>query len=82
MEEHELLQAVLEARLENAGDDGAMTAREISRETGLSIDRTRLFLGELQKEGKINVVWTKRPTLTTPLTGSMLKVPGYVYSRA
>jgi hypothetical protein len=79
MEEHILLAAVLEARLENADDDGAMTVKEIAKETNLSIARTRLFLADLQEEDKIDVVWTKRPTITTPLTGTMLRVPGYVF---
>jgi DNA-binding transcriptional regulator LsrR (DeoR family) len=81
MEEHELLQAVLEARLDSADDDGAMTAREIATKTGMTIPRVRLMLDDLRKQKKITVMWTKRDTLTTPLTGTMTRVPGYVFVR-
>lgn len=81
MEEHELLAAVLEARLESADDDGAMTAKEIAKEVGMGIQKTRALLNELQDNGMIQVVWTKRPTLSTPLTGTMLPVYGYVFVR-
>jgi len=78
MTEHELLQAILEAKkIQQDADDKALTMEEITEKSNLSDKKARKLVKELMSSGKVEVVYVQRETITTPLTGRLYPKPGY-----
>jgi hypothetical protein len=80
MDERELVQAVIDAGLDTTWEDNveAMTTAEIAEASGLSPKIVRELLKAMIKESYIDTVYVLRPTMKTPLTGKLARVPGYM----
>ena len=78
MTEHDLLQAILEAKkIQEDADDDALTMAEIAEELAMSDKKARKVIKELMSSGKVEVIYVQRETITTPLTGRLYPKPGY-----
>ncbi len=69
----DLLSALLAAQTQEGDDGRALTSQEIQERTGWSDKRVRARLHELQRAGKLSVVWVQRLNLF----GAMQARPGY-----
>ena len=79
MDEHELIQAILDAGLDIGLDEDAdaLTTNEIAASSSMSIPQIRTLLKSLMKHGYVEVTYVMRETIRTPLTGKLTRVPGY-----
>lgn len=78
MDEKDLIQAIRDASLDvQEHDNGAMTSGELAESAGLGQRRLVESLKSLVKSGYVEVVYVKRETLRTPITGKLARVPGY-----
>lgn len=72
--EQDLIEAVLEAQAARAeGAEGALTMRELIKQTGWGERRVQLRLDELKCGGRLDVVRVNREALD----GRMVRVPAY-----
>ncbi len=79
MDEQELIQAIIEAGfgIDDDSDSDALTTGEIVELSSLTVRKVRQLIKPLMKSGHVEVVYVMRPTLRTPLTGRLSRVPGY-----
>lgn len=79
MDESELIQAIIDAGFDTRLDDGvdALTTRELSESSGMSVPQIRGLVKSLMKGGLLEATYVLRETIRTPLTGRLTRVPGY-----
>lgn len=75
--ESDLLQAILEVRVEEKADDDALTMAEIAEKLAMSDKKARGVIKAMMSDGLVEVLYVQRETITTPLTGRLYPKPGY-----